>query len=148
MAVGGWAPGESYRVTGNGADVSGAFGRVSDSEAQGVVTGLRNGDNIVRATVEGDAGLRSASLTVRNHPITGPVISGPNQTPFICRTEDAGHGAPIDSDCSIETKYQWFYRSELTQGFDELIDPYATDPPDVMNTVTEDGRARSEEHPS
>src|SRR3546814_4966204 len=125
VAFRGLAPGESYMVTRNGADVSGAFERVSDSEAQGVVTGLRNGDNIVRATVEGDAGLRSASLTVRNHPITGPVISGPHQTPFICRTEDAGLGAPIDSDCSIETKYQWFYRSALTQGFNELIDPYA-----------------------
>src|SRR3546814_6576628 len=70
MAIRGLAPGESYMVMRNGADVSGAFERVSDSEAQGVVTGLRNGDNTVRATVEGDAGLRSASLTVRNHPIT------------------------------------------------------------------------------
>src|SRR3546814_3471357 len=66
MAIRGLAPGESYMVMRNGADVSGAFERVSDSEAQGVVTGLRNGDNTVRATVEGDAGLRSASLTVRN----------------------------------------------------------------------------------
>src|SRR3546814_13628308 len=106
MGMRGWAPGESYMVTRNGADVSGAFERVSDSEAQGVVTGLRNGDNTVRATVEGDAGLRSASLTVRNHPITGPVIYGPHQTPFICRPVDAGLGAPLDRACSIDTKYQ------------------------------------------
>src|SRR3546814_16685536 len=52
MAIRGLAPGESYMVMRNGADVSGAFERVSDSEAQGVVTGLRNGDNTVRATVE------------------------------------------------------------------------------------------------
>lgn len=141
MAIRGLTAGETYTVKRNGVDVSDVFERVSDSEAQGVVTGLRDGDNTVSATVSSDAGLRSASLLLRNHPITGPVISGPHQTPFICRTEDAGLGAPIDSDCSVETKYQWFYRSALTQGFKELSDPYAPYPADVMNTVTEDGRA-------
>src|SRR3546814_19098860 len=37
MAIRGLAPGESYMVMRNGADVSGAFERVSDSEAKGVV---------------------------------------------------------------------------------------------------------------
>src|SRR3546814_18917088 len=54
MAIRGLAPGESYMVTRNGADVSGAFERVSDSEAQGGVTGLRNGENTVRPPVQGD----------------------------------------------------------------------------------------------
>lgn len=141
MAIRGLMPGDMFSVERNGADISGVFERVSDSEAQGLVSGLRVGDNRISATVDGDAGKRSASLTVRNHPITGPVISGPHQTPFICRTEDAGLGAPIDADCSIETRYQWFYRSALTQAFKALTDPYAAYPSDVINTVTEDGRS-------
>ena len=45
-------------------------------------------------------------LTVINHPITGPVFSGPHEQPFVCETETAGLGAPLDADCSIATRQE------------------------------------------
>ena len=61
-----------------------------------LVTGLRDGRNVLTAG--------RARLTVVNHPITGPVFSGPHEQPFVCETEAAGLGAPLDADCSVATR--------------------------------------------
>jgi hypothetical protein len=53
----------------------------------------------------------TAQLTVVNHPMTGPVLYSPHQTPFICETQAAGLGDPLDADCSANTKVEYFYRS-------------------------------------
>ena len=60
------------------------------------MTGLRDGRNVLAAG--------RARLTVVNHPITGPVFSGPHEQPFVCETEAAGLGAPLDADCSVATR--------------------------------------------
>lgn len=130
-----------FSVTRNGTDVSSAFQRLAGGEIRGLVSGLAVGTNTLVAT----SGSRSARLVVKNHPITGPVISGPHQTPFYCRLDDAGlEPDPSDrnpANCSALTKYQWFYRSSQTQGFIELANPYASYPSDAMQTQTVDGRA-------
>jgi uncharacterized tannase-like protein DUF6351 len=72
-------------------------GRVVPFEGRvGVVSGLQLGPNTITAD--------SARLTVVNHPITGPVFSGPHEQPFVCETETAGLGAPLDADCSIAAR--------------------------------------------
>jgi len=134
VAVRGLAEGEQFTVTRNGDDVTAAFARVGDEE-RGLVTGLVTGPNEVVAR----SGGRIARLTVRNHPITGPIVSGPHQTPFRCRTEEAGLGPPLDEDCSAPTRYRWYYRSSTTQSFRELSNPYAPYPSDVATTETADG---------
>ena len=53
----------------------------------------------------------TAQLTVVNHPISGPVLYSPHQTPFICETQAVGLGAPLDADCAANTKVDYFYRS-------------------------------------
>jgi hypothetical protein len=141
LGLRGLAAGDTFKVTRNGTDVSAAFSRGEGGEVRGLVTGLKKGANRLAATVSGEAGVRRAELTVINHPITGPVLSGPHQKPFICRTEDNGLGAPIDANCSVVTQYKWFYRSVTSQGFKELADPYAAYPGDVIMTETKDGRA-------
>lgn len=141
VALRGLAAADRYTVTRNGSDVSAAFRRLEGGEVRGLVQGLRLGSNRLVATAEGSAGKRRAELSVINHPISGPIISGPHQAPFYCRTVDAGLGEPIDGNCSIATKYQWFYRSAQDQGFHELADPYAAYPNDVIMTETSDGRA-------
>lgn len=140
LGLRGLAAGDTFKVTRNGTDVSAAFARAEGGEVRGLVTGLKKGANRLAATVSGEAGVRRAELTVINHPISGPVLSGPHQKPFICRTEDNGLGAPIDANCSIVTQYKWFYRSATSQGFSELADPYAAYPGDVIMTETKDGR--------
>jgi hypothetical protein len=61
-----------------------------------LVEGLRLGRNTITAG--------RSRLTVINHPITGPVFSGPHEHPFVCETEAAGLGPPLDDDCSVATR--------------------------------------------
>ena len=102
----------------NGKDVSAAFKPAAQSLAPsavegkalvGVVTGLNVGSNSIQASMRGNKA--TAQLTVVNHPITGPVIYSPHQTPFICETQAVGLGAPLDADCSATMKLEYFYRS-------------------------------------
>lgn len=141
VAVRGLAPGAPLTVTRDGTDVTAAFaaatGRDGQAERRGLVTGLTPGENTIVAT----SGGQRATLVVRDHPVTGPILSGPHQEPFQCRTADAGLGAPLDADCSIAPVYQWFYRSTQDQGFHELADPSAPYPADVMTTETSSGEA-------
>ncbi|HMJ76491.1 MAG TPA: DUF6351 family protein, partial [Iamia sp.] len=137
VAVRGLAPDAPLAVTRDGSDVTGVFAALPDGERRGLVTGLVEGDNTLVAT----SGGQRATLVVRDHPVSGPIISGPHQEPFACRTEDAGLGAPLDDDCSIAPTYQWFYRSTTDQGFHELADPSAPYPDDVTMTEISSGEA-------
>jgi hypothetical protein len=102
----------------------------------GVVSGMRNGTNVISARASGDQ--HPASLAVFNSPITGPLFSGPHQSPFICTTEAGGLGPATDADCSAPTQVEYRYRS--TDGtFKPLADP-AVRPPDLAQTTTRDGR--------
>lgn len=141
LGLRGVAAGDTFKVFRNGRDVSSVFHREEGGEIRGLVTGLVRGLNRLSADVEGAAGKRHVEMAVRNHPISGPVISGPHQQPFFCRTKDAGLGDPTDADCSAPTQYKWYYRSVTNQGFNELADPYAAYPSDVIMTETKDGRA-------
>jgi len=65
-------------------------------------TRLLDGFALGRNTITAD----HDRLTVINHPITGPVFSGPHEQPFVCETETAGLGAPLDADCSVATRQE------------------------------------------
>ena len=53
----------------------------------GLVADLKGGPNSLAVSVGGRAGNGGARLTVTNHPIAGPIFSGPHEQPFICETE-------------------------------------------------------------
>ena len=103
------------------------------------VTNLQLGANVIEV---GSKGQRpSARITVVNHAIAGPVISGPHQTPFTCETQAFGLGQPLDADCSISTRVEYFYRSQQTQG--NPFKPYDVNGPkpvDLALTTTLDGK--------
>jgi hypothetical protein len=101
---------KNVTVRANGKDVTSAFKAVAGSKALvGLVTGLNVGPNSIQASMRGAPA--TVQLSVVNHPITGPVLYSPHQTPFICETEAVGLGAPVDADCSAPTKVDYFYRS-------------------------------------
>src|SRR4051812_40684030 len=77
IEVRGLQAGDALKVDRNGTDVTSSLVAVRDGVVGGVVTGLRLGVNHLTATV----GNKRASLEVTDHRITGPVISGPHQTP-------------------------------------------------------------------
>lgn len=101
-----------------------------------LIDGLIDGENTLTATATGPgSGARTAALNVRNHPISGPVISGPHQMPFRCRTIDAGLGAPTNATtCAAPSSYQWFAFSKKDLVWRPLANP-SSYPDDVATTV-------------
>jgi len=128
-------------VTLNGRDITSEFrpGQTPNSLV-GLVEGLVLGRNRLRA--EGRHG--SASRTLTNYSIEGPIISGPWIQPFICQTntfmlpDGTTLGPPIDDDCSAETRVNYVYMSTIDGMFRPLLDPTML-PPDVAQTTTSEG---------
>ena len=139
VSVRGLEDGDILAVRRNGRAVTGAFGALEAGERTGLVKGLKNGRNRISAAVRRDGRRMVATLVVVNHPITGPVLSGPHQHPFYCETKQSGLGAPSDQDCSAATKYTWWYRTSRLGQFKQLTNPYAAYPSDMTTTVTSDG---------
>jgi Tannase-like family of unknown function (DUF6351) len=81
----------------NGVDVTGAFQPVpGEHTLSGVLDGFVLGENLLTATANGPATPRPTDeLTVTNHPISGPIFSGPQQQPFVCTTARNGLGQPL-----------------------------------------------------
>src|SRR4029450_1046909 len=99
---------------------------------------LALGKNVVRVRGNGASGIKDESLEITNYPITGPVISGPHQTPYICETSFLGRGNPVDTDCSAPTRVDYFYRSTATNAF-QAYNASGPRPPDLAMTTTNEG---------
>lgn len=126
------------RVELNGRNVTGAFRKDTNARTlTGLVTGLKRGRNVLEASAGGRGG-PSDRLTLTNHPITGPIFSGPHQQPFICETEVFGLGPALDSNCSAPTKVDYVYMSTQTANFLPL-DVAGPRPADLAQTTTDQG---------
>jgi hypothetical protein len=116
-----------------------------------LVQGLQSGENTLAASLHGS----ETQITLVNYPINGPVISGPQQTPYVClgalapdsrgnnRRFAIGNGEFIDTanqaeDCSLPTRIDYVYRSANSENFLPLPDPSQL-PSDVMLTQTSEG---------
>ncbi len=100
------ANGASVRVALDGRDVTGAFERRADGRYYGVVSGLKNGANVLEATILG----ARRRITITNHPIGGPVFSGPHVQPWVCETTNFGLAAAVDASCDAPSTVRWVYR--------------------------------------
>ncbi len=111
---------------------------------QGVVTDLPVGESELRVSLSGWLGrlLRPESVTLTNHPSSGPMFSGPQQEPFLCSDDgDRGNaelGPPIDDDCATDTVVSFKYKN--TAGSIVTYDPDAPRPDDMATTTTMDGK--------
>jgi hypothetical protein len=130
-------------VTVGARDVSDAFAVRGDGRFVGLVEDLEVGTNLLSVDVRPSARSRapanrsSASIEVTNHPVGGPVFSGPHLQPWLCTTVAQGLGEPIDDDCNAPTRVDWFYRSTSGGG----LVTYDPDAPadDVATTTTDEG---------
>jgi hypothetical protein len=111
------------RVELNRADITNAFTRnEEDRSLTGLVRGLRLGDNKLEVDSK-RRGVSEAELKLVNHPIEGPVISGPHEEPYACATHQfnlpAGLGpltpAPIADPCHVPTRVDYLYRRTTGQ---------------------------------
>ena len=137
------------RLTLNGGDITSALRTDATGRTlMALVKGLNDGSNTLGAT----AGNATAKLTVVNHAVAGPVISGPHETPFICETEKftlmsgGVAGKALDADCSIASRIDYVYKSTAPAApagrgrgsentFKPLADP-KTIPSDVAMVTT------------
>jgi hypothetical protein len=122
------------RVTAAGQDVTGAFAEQADGSLLGLVTGLPLGQSTILAHADGGG---TGVLGVDNHPITGPVFSGPQQLPFFCETQRFGLAPAVQPFCAAPTTVSYQYRTTAGR-FAPLADP-ATRPADLAQ-ATVDGR--------
>jgi hypothetical protein len=119
----------------NGHRVTSAFQLVPGTRTlRGLVTGLVDGRNRLSADSQG---AKEASLTITNHRIGGPVLSGPQITPFFCATNvfqpaTATTPAPnfsglstaaVDAQCNIASEYKLYYRTTTPGCSFALPDP-------------------------
>ncbi len=115
-------------------DVTGQFAVRPNGRYMGLLSGLAVGDNVLTATLPDQSG---AMLTIRNHPIEGPVLSGPHLSPWECRTEQAGLGPP-DAHCNAPPLIQYHYQLAAAPGVFQAYDPQSPPPAPLVRTITTD----------
>jgi hypothetical protein len=120
---------QKVKVSVDGSDVTGDFAVRANGRYEGLVTGLAQGSNVLRATLPG----KSAQITLVNHPIGGPVLSGPQLQPWVCQAGAA------DAQCNQPPSYSFLYKS--TDPSKQGLQPYDPNSPasDVANTTTDQG---------
>ena len=128
----------------NGASVTSEFAERPNGEFEGLLSGLVNGSNTVTAALSDGT---SVSSTIINHPIGGPIFSGPQVQPWVCQS-----GA-TDAQCDAPTAYAYYYmpaadqaalnsvtgptdHSDLFQSYDPSNPPPA---PAIATTTTDNG---------
>ena len=120
----------SVRVTVGGRDVTSAFALRQNQSYEGLVTGLALGGNVLKAEAPGTL---SSQITIVDHAIGGPVFSGPQVHPWVCKNANA-----TDSQCDAPTTYAYEYKSSLTGQF-ATYDP-SKPPSDMATTTTDSGQ--------
>ncbi len=160
-------PFQQVEVWVNGVDMADRFDKMPGSRTlSGVIDGLLPGENtvVVRQHGRGLGLPQAAHLTLVNHPVTGPVFSGPHQHPFMCSVQEHGLGQPLVDDpfegfpvfatdalgnptdeivgysrnCSAETLVVYVYKS--TAGGFKPYTPGQDRPADMARTTTLEGR--------
>ncbi len=126
----------ALRVLAGGQPVQHRIVSTRGAVMQVLVSGLAVGPS--RLMVEAKSGEAPAELSLTNHPITGPILSGPHLAPYECRTKESGLGDATDANCSAPTRFDWFYRT--TGGAFEPLTTTATKPVDLATTTTIDGQ--------
>ena len=129
------------KVDVNGTDVTSAFAVRADGRFYGLVSGLAEGVNRLRARVPNGPG---AVIDITNHPNGGPVISGAQVGPWVCTTKvtapnanNPDLGDPLDAQCNIAAPvYRYQYRT-LTGQF-ATYNPATPPAPNLIATTTTD----------
>jgi len=127
-------------ITLNGQDITAAFSADPASHGLvGLVSGLALGKNSLEAKAKG-AG--TDKLEIQNHPITGPIFSGPQEQPYFCQTHqfrpypNASFLTPVQitAPCLVPTQVDYVYRT--TAGVFARFDPAAPRPANLATTLT------------
>lgn len=144
------APRQSgWSVSLNGRDVTSSFQLSARSgKFLARLNGLKLGKNTLKARTKRGT---TSKVEIINYPSTGPIFSGPQQQPFVCRTEANGLGPALDEHCSANSIVRYYYKSTEpatpVQGsvitaapVFKPFDRTAPRPSDLAQTTLRDGR--------
>ena len=120
----------TLKVKLNDQDITAAFATRQDGRYIGMVTGLKDGSNLITASAKDTA---IASLSVINHVSGSPVIYGPQVTPWVC---DAG---ATDLQCNRPISYKYLYKSTDAKKVGFIPFDPAEPPSDVATAITDSG---------
>ncbi len=131
-----------FSVTLNGVDVTDVFQtHPTTGRLVGKLTGLKLGDNDLVAKFRG----YRAHQVLTAYPVTGPMISGPHEQPFVCgyATFTRMGGQTLtptgDDKCSVVTRVDYYYRN-TSGGNTRFIPENITAYPANMSYLTIDGK--------
>ncbi|MDP3611501.1 MAG: DUF6351 family protein, partial [Rubrivivax sp.] len=110
----------------NGAPISPSF-VTTPRGREAVITGLNLGPNTLEARLT-TSGVVRDRITLVNHPITGPIFSGPQQHPFVCTTIQAGVARQPLVDTAVPPGYTVRDAASNVIGFSQncSIDTFVT----------------------
>src|SRR5690554_4128819 len=141
----------------NDQEVTPALVRTRNNQLEILIEGLELGDN--QLELQHSRSGRLDQLELVNHPITGPIFSGPHQYPFVCTTvselgiqplvdtdgemgfpvqDEGGQQIGLSKDCSIEPVVTFLYRT--TGGAYRDLPTDGSRPADMARTTLTDGR--------
>jgi hypothetical protein len=150
----------------NGADVTSQLTQRTTTSLEGVVSGMTLGANTLEVAPTGNAkgAPAKARLALTNHPKEGPIFSGPQQYPFVCKTGRVGLGQPIvdndsygfpvyaeagnpasgvigySKDCGAPDQVTYRYRSTDAGSPWKVLPADGSRPADLATTTLLDGR--------
>jgi hypothetical protein len=130
---------QDIKVSLGSTDISASFTSMGN-KLVGLVSNLQVGDNTLSATLRGGI---ATTVVLKNHDRNGPIISGPQQTPWICQTDaytlpdGSTLGLAQDVNCNAPTKVFYVYKSTNGQLL-PLASP--TTLPADLATTTLDGK--------
>jgi hypothetical protein len=135
-------PSEDFLVTLNGVDVTSQFQpNPANGRLIAKLTGLKLGNNELEAKFRGGR----ATQVLTAYPVTGPMISGPHEQPFVCGYETFTRmgGQPLtptgDDKCSVVTRVDYYYRT-TAGGNTRFVPENITAYPANMAYLTIDGK--------
>lgn len=123
-------------VTGSFAALPGAPNLLRAKLETGSNDTSATGETIILATLPG---LGTRRLTLVNHSVNGPVLSGRHLLPYLCTTAAAGLGDPRNADCQGNTTVTYRYRT-TTNNWVKLNDPSGPVPGNIASTTTTEGK--------
>lgn len=126
---------DDFRVVAAGVDVTDRFQPLGDARV-GLVEGLPEGVSVLEVSKKN--GQVQETLEIENHPITGPVFSGP-QHPMYCTASGAPWNlGPTDEDCHVAAPAV-SYRYKTSAGRFANYPTDGTVPADLATTTTSAG---------
>lgn len=124
-------------------DISDRFTFTRDGQLIARLKGLQLGSAMFEAWV-GDQ--MAGTVKLVNHPLSGPVFSGPHETPFVCQTAEfklpGGEplGEPLDEHCSVRTRVDYVYRPATPDAAFLRPLPAGPAPPGDVALLERDGK--------